>query len=164
MLPVENPDDSAARYLRLLAEAGIDVRDTLSWNSYPWYIGRPPNDQELDSALPVLQQILEMLPRLEVVMLQGATARQAWNRLTLAQPKVASRVQTIATYHTSARVIAHVPPVERVAASRNSPTTSPTRRPSSRAHRIVARPSPCCPPVLPVCLSRKDSHRRGGGR
>lgn len=112
MLSVENPDNSAARYLRLLTDADIDVRETLSWNSYPWYINRPPSDQELDTALPVLVRILEMLPRLEVVMLQGGTARQEWKRLTLAHPEIARRVPTIATYHTSPRVIAHVTAAE----------------------------------------------------
>lgn len=114
MLCVENPDESAARYLRLLTDAGIEVSDTLSWNSYPWYIGRPPSDRELDDALPVLVRILEMLPRLEVVMLQGGTARQAWKRLSLAHPVIAGRVQeVISTYHTSPRAIAQVSPTER---------------------------------------------------
>lgn len=113
MLCVENPDDSAARYLRLLTDAGIDVRDTISWNSYPWYIARPPTDSELDEALPVLTRILGMLPQLEVVLLQGGTARKAWERLSLAEPAIIDRLEVIPTYHTSPRVIAHVSPAER---------------------------------------------------
>ena len=106
LLCVENPDDTAARYLSLLNSSGIDVADTVSWNAYPWYLGRQPTDAELEAALPVLASIIELMPRLEVVLLHGVSARTAWAMLRRSRPDLTEKARgVIETYHTSLRVI-----------------------------------------------------------
>lgn len=119
MLSVENPDDTAARYLNLLMQAGIQIDDTLSWNAYPWYIGgsgyrtNGPTDAQLAAATPVLAHIVGLMPKLRVVLLHGRSAWKAWAQLELRYPELVEGVKVIRTYHTSPRVVEGKSPAER---------------------------------------------------
>ncbi|MFC0315121.1 uracil-DNA glycosylase [Gordonia phosphorivorans] len=116
MLSVENPDDSAARYLDLLERHGIDVADTQSWNSYPWYLGTTPHgptDEQLRRGTSALADLRRLLPQLHVVLLHGKAARKAWALLAAANPDLVEGITTIETYHTSLRVVEGKSPAER---------------------------------------------------
>ncbi|RYF60573.1 MAG: uracil-DNA glycosylase [Comamonadaceae bacterium] len=106
MLCVENDDPTAARHKGYLELYDIDVRDVVSWNTFPW----PGNDKyrslkEQRLATEALEQLLELLPDLEVVMLHGRVAQDAWERLRQHNPYAAGRFCIIETYHTSARLV-----------------------------------------------------------
>jgi uracil-DNA glycosylase len=88
----------------LLAEAGIDRRDTLLWNIVPWYVGaagriRPALLSEIRHAMPYTRRLLGLLPRLEAIVLIGRKAQ-----LALAELQAAARVPIFSMYHPSARV------------------------------------------------------------
>lgn len=119
MLSVENPDDTAARYLDLLIRNDIAVSETQSWNAYPWYLAdsggreKSPSDHQLAEATPVLADLIELLPRLEVVLLQGTRAQKAWELLSLTHPDLTRGLTAIPSYHTGLRVLRGKPAAER---------------------------------------------------
>jgi len=67
-LCVENDDATAERAATLLDEANLSPSDCISWNAYPWYINRAPTSRQLDDGIPPLVDLLELLPRLKVVI------------------------------------------------------------------------------------------------
>jgi hypothetical protein len=73
-LCMENDDASAEAICNLFAEAGIDAGDIIPWNAYPWYINRVPKAAELDDGVTPLKSIINLLPKLRVVMLHGGSA------------------------------------------------------------------------------------------
>lgn len=94
--------------------AGIDVRDVVPWNIYPWYINRAPTTDQLDQGAEPLLELLAMLPDLGVVMLHGVDARRGWSRLARRHPgALRAGVVVIATYHTSRQAFWHPDPAER---------------------------------------------------
>jgi len=101
-LCTENDDASAERFASLLDSAGIAVRETLSWNAYPWYINRSPRSAELEAGVEPLRRLLGLLARLRVVMLHGGSARDGWRRgLARRHPDLVLRLEVVPTYHTS---------------------------------------------------------------
>lgn len=113
MLCPENDDVSAERHCALLDGAGIEFGDLTGWNSYPWYINRKPTTAEIDRGLPVLKRVLDLCPRVVVVMAHGLDAQRAWRRFARQYPTVARRVTIVETYHTSRQALFHPDPVER---------------------------------------------------
>lgn len=102
MLCVENRDQTAENQFHLMAQAGMSPTDFTPWNAYPWYINRAPSSDELREASPTLVGLLELLPNLEVVMLQGTEAQAAWRIAVEAQPAIRRRrLITLETYHPS---------------------------------------------------------------
>ncbi|WP_336486046.1 uracil-DNA glycosylase [Methylobacterium nigriterrae] len=79
----DNATGTAANLFRFLAEAGIARRDSLIWNAIPWVIhqegalNRAPRRSELAAAGPYLAPLLDLLPRLAVVVLAGRFAGAA---------------------------------------------------------------------------------------
>lgn len=100
-LCVENDDATAERQCTGFTEAGIEARDTLPWNAYPWYINRAPNAEERGAGITVLARLLALLPRLEVVLLQGVDAQNSWRRLERTHPHLIQDggYQVVSTYH-----------------------------------------------------------------
>ncbi|WP_327003056.1 uracil-DNA glycosylase [Dactylosporangium sp. NBC_01737] len=100
-LCIENDDATAEQQYLAFQTAGIDVHDLMPWNAYPWYINRKPTAAELDAGVEPLVRLLDLLPRLTVVLLQGGDARSTWHRLTRRRPDlVADRHLTvIGTHH-----------------------------------------------------------------
>jgi hypothetical protein len=105
MLSIENDDSSAERYSNFLENAGINVQDLMAWNSYPWYINRKPNSDELRRGLAPLKRVIDLLPNLKVVMAHGGDAHVAWRLFARQYPSTASRYALIETYHTSRQAL-----------------------------------------------------------
>jgi uracil-DNA glycosylase len=114
-LCVENKDPSAELQCQLLDQAGLTAADIVPWNAYPWYINREPSTAELEAGLPTILRMLELLPRVDVVLLQGATAQKAWRRVERRHPHLRRRrpLTVIETYHPSRQALRDPDPAER---------------------------------------------------
>jgi uracil-DNA glycosylase len=83
-----NPDETAKNNYVMQEDAGLRREDAVRWNIVPWYIG---NDDKIRAALgtdlqegrPYLSRFLELLPRLEFVVLLGKNAQLGWDRAHL---------------------------------------------------------------------------------
>lgn len=76
-----NPDETAKNFLELNQGVGLDRSRTIIWNVAPWYVGngskiRPVNARDLEQARPYLRKLIELLPRMRVVMLVGRKAER----------------------------------------------------------------------------------------
>ena len=109
-LSPENDDAGAELFATQLDEAGISARSILAWNAYPWYTGRRPSAAELDAGVEPLRQLLGLLPRLQVVLLLGGSARDSWKRLAR-HPGAAPRLKVVPTHLTSSRAFIGSPEV-----------------------------------------------------
>jgi hypothetical protein len=107
----ENDDATAERFAIHLDDAGIAVGTILGWNAYPWYINRLPRAAELEAGVEPLRQLLGLLPRLQVVMLHGGSARDGWRRLVRRHPDVALWLEVVPTYHTSSQAFIGPPEI-----------------------------------------------------
>ena len=97
-LCTENDDQTAENQTNLFAEYGIDPRDVLPWNAYPWYINAAPGSAQLDAGADVLCDLVDMLPDLRAVLLQGEHAQKAWGRVVNRRPSlVHDRMLTVAS-------------------------------------------------------------------
>ena len=108
-LSVQNDDETAERQFRFMAESGVDFSDMLPWNAYPWYINAKPNAHQIREGCGPLKRVLDMLPRLQVILLLGGDARQAWKVFESEHPRyLAGRdVKVRSTYHTSRQALFH---------------------------------------------------------
>jgi hypothetical protein len=116
-LSMENDDPTAEAISAYFADAGIPAQQIVPWNAYPWYINRDPTPLELDLGLQPLLQLIELLPRLRVVMLHGGAAKRSWRRFIRRYPNIVSgrHLQVISTYHTSRQAFRHKNPAIRSA-------------------------------------------------
>jgi hypothetical protein len=116
-LSMENDDASAEAISNLFNDAGIDAGEIVPWNAYPWYINRAPKAAELDAGVAPLKCIIDLLPKLRVVMLHGGSAHNGWNRLIRQYPKIVALrgFHVIKTYHTSRQAFWHPDPLVREA-------------------------------------------------
>jgi hypothetical protein len=87
-LCIENDDPTAERQCKLFEEFGISPRNVLPWNAYPWFINRAPRAVECDEGAIVLDDLLNLLPNLRVVLLQGNDAGSVWKRLLKRRPSL----------------------------------------------------------------------------
>lgn len=115
-LCAQNNDQSAENHSVMFARAGIDTREVLPWNSYPWYVNRAADGKrELADGVAALRAFLDLLPCLEVVMLAGVQARQVWNLLEKQHGDfLESRaISVVWTYHPSRQSLWHPDPAVR---------------------------------------------------
>lgn len=106
-LSPQNDDPSAKRFLQCLNDVGLDLNRVITWNAYPWNL---PNGEEvtarrLNEGLDPLQRLLDLLPRLRVVLTMGGKAENSWNRLRKSSRSHATTYQVINSLHTSNRGI-----------------------------------------------------------
>jgi len=99
-----NPDPTARNMCDLLKTAGIKRGDTLIWNIVPWYVGeagkiRAVTNRDIEQALPQLNLLVNLLPKLKVIILVGKKAQSAKSALRQMTPLL-----TMGTHHPSARV------------------------------------------------------------
>ncbi len=114
-LCMENDDPTAERISGLFAEADIKAHDIVPWNAYPWYINRAPNAVELNAGTEPLKRVVDLMPKLSVVMLHGGEAKNGCKKFIRQYPNlVAEReLHVIETYHTSRQAFWHVDPAVR---------------------------------------------------
>lgn len=88
----DKPGGTGANLRRFLDGAGIARRDMLIWNAVPWIIHEPgarnraPRPAEVREGLTFLPPLLDVLPRLRVVVLSGRTAASAEPLIRAARP------------------------------------------------------------------------------
>lgn len=118
-LSIENDDATAEHIGKLFAEAGeagIDIKDVIPWNAYPWYINnRKPKASELNDGVEPLKDLIDLLPKLQVVMLHGVSAKDGWKRFMRRYPNIVTErgLQVIGTYHPSRQAFWHPDPKTR---------------------------------------------------
>lgn len=97
-----------------MTAVGLTTEDFTPWNAYPWFIDRAPTYEELCGASSTLVALLELLPDLDVVLLQGNEAQSAWRIALEAEPAIRRRrLVTLETYHASPQAMWHRSPDER---------------------------------------------------
>ena len=116
-ISMENDDPSAETVKSYFEGAGIGAEDIVPWNAYPWYINRKPNASELRVATEPLKKLIDLLPKLQVVMLHGGSAHQGWRYLLSRFPGIVQSrsLHVIETYHTSRQAFWHKDPEVRQA-------------------------------------------------
>ncbi|MFJ7591314.1 uracil-DNA glycosylase [Streptomyces sp. NPDC097617] len=114
-LCVENDDPTAELQALIFEGAGIAPCDVTPWNAYPWYINRSPKAAELQAGVEALNQLLELMPKTEVVLLQGNEAQDVWRRLLKTHPAVIGdrTLQVVSTYHPGRQALFVRDPEER---------------------------------------------------
>ncbi len=114
-LCVENNDPSAELQCTQLVQAGLTAADLLPWNAYPWYINRKPEGPELSLGLPTIVRLLELAPKIEVVLLQGGDAQKSWKLLRRRHSDLVRlrRLTEIASYHPGQQALFAADPKER---------------------------------------------------
>jgi hypothetical protein len=114
MLCVENDDPTAELQAVMFEEAGVDAGGLLPWNACPWYINRKPNAAEMREGARAIADLAALLPRLEVVLLQGKDVQRGWNLAVVLDPRLAARsLRVVATYHPGRQALFHPEPAER---------------------------------------------------
>lgn len=111
-LCVENNDSTAERQLQFFAGAGIDARDVVPWNAYPWYINAKPTPKQLTDGTEPLRRIIDLLPSLKVVLLLGGDARRAWKLFTRVHQQLidAHGITALTTFHPGRQALWHEDP------------------------------------------------------
>jgi hypothetical protein len=99
-LCVENDDPTAEQQARAFAEVGIATADTTPWNAYPWCINRRPTASERQAGVGPLLRLVDLMPGLRVVLLQGRDAQDVWRRAVRHRPGLKHRnLSVVETYH-----------------------------------------------------------------
>jgi len=104
----ENDDPTAERLCKFMKEADISPSQSMLWNAYPWYINKKPSTSDLKDGIDPLMELVKLLPRLKVVMLNGLVARSSWRMFERKDTSLTRkfRFEVIETYHTSNRAMA----------------------------------------------------------
>ena len=93
-ISADNNDGSAENMWHILREAGVDrSTEIVVWNVVPWYIGSPEGiraatSADIAEAHGALVELLSLLPRLQVVVLLGDRAADAWQLVGVDMPTV----------------------------------------------------------------------------
>lgn len=91
----DNPTGTAANLRRFFDAAGIARRNSVIWNAVPWIIHAPqarnraPRRAEIALGLQALPLLLDLLPRLAVVVLAGRVAAGAKAQIAATRPGLA---------------------------------------------------------------------------
>ncbi|HEX8498664.1 MAG TPA: uracil-DNA glycosylase, partial [Actinomycetales bacterium] len=113
----ENDDETAERQAVAFAQAGIEPRDVLPWNAYPWFKESQTalSAAELDAGVDPLLDVVELMPHLTVALLQGREAQSSWRRAIRRRPSLGRRsdIVVIGTYHPARGALRHPDPDER---------------------------------------------------
>ena len=107
LISIDNDDTAAANLWRAHAETGLPRSWSLVWNAVPWYVGdavriRPARAGEITRAAPYLREVVDLLPRLQVLIAFGRAAERA---VVALQPELTRReVTVLSAPHPSQRV------------------------------------------------------------
>jgi len=111
-LSMENDDATAEAICHYYERAGIPASEVAPWNIYPWYINRAPTAVELKRGIEPLRRLLDLMPKLRVVMIHGVSAQRGWDRFHAQHPecKAVRGFRVIKTFHTSRQAFWHRDP------------------------------------------------------
>jgi uracil-DNA glycosylase len=89
-----NPDETARNFFEFNREAGIRRKKTVTWNIVPWYLGtgkkiRAAKKSDIDKGLPYLYRLIDLLPKLRVIVLVGRKAKSIEKELEIKYSKYA---------------------------------------------------------------------------
>lgn len=84
IISCNNNDGTAENTWRTREEAGVPRSSVVHWNVIPAYIGtdtkiRAANPNDIAAAGPLLAELLDLLPKLRVVILGGLAAEKTWD-------------------------------------------------------------------------------------
>ena len=102
---LENDDPTAENMCLFLQSAGIEPARALAWNADPWYINRNPKAEELNEGARAFGQLVKLLPKLRVLMLNGKAAQNMWKRAQRQGVSLPGGIVVIETFHTSSRAL-----------------------------------------------------------
>jgi hypothetical protein len=108
-LSMENDDPTAERISNLFNDAGIGAKDIVPWNAYPWYVNRAPKAAELEAGVEPIRRLIELLPKLRVIMIHGRSAQRGWKRFMSRHGQLVldRDLLVVSTWHTSQRALLH---------------------------------------------------------
>ncbi len=114
-LCIENADPTAEQQCVAFANVGVTASDVVPWNAYPWYVNRKLTAAERQAGVSPLAQLLALLPRVTVVLLQGRDAADTWRRFERDLPTALRdrEIEVIATYHPGRQALWARDPAER---------------------------------------------------
>jgi hypothetical protein len=114
-LCIENDDATAEAQCLLFEEHGILPRWVLPWNAYPWYINRAPRAAEKDAGAKVMCEVIDLVPTLQVVLLQGNDAIDVWKRVVRLRPTLVQErnLKVIESIHPGRQALWTSDPAER---------------------------------------------------
>ncbi len=105
-ISTQNDDPTAEVLGTLLDKAQIALDDVIAWNACVHYIGsdqKKPSAKQLQHNLKPLAQLIELLPKLQVVILMGRVAEDSWSRFSGTYPHLASKICIFECPHPSKR-------------------------------------------------------------
>ncbi|GAB2530059.1 hypothetical protein GCM10027267_30710 [Paramicrobacterium agarici] len=117
----ENDDGSAERMNRLFKDVGLSDEDVMPWNAYPWQVHDDfPNGlvaAHIDEGIVVLRRLLEIAPKVRVVVAHGGDATWCMRKFRRAYADFFDerKLVVIETRHTSNRAFI-LPPEKRLEA------------------------------------------------
>lgn len=89
----DNPDQTAQNFFRISEEASLPRDQTVLWNIVPWHLGKGahPSAADIRKGLCYLDQVMDLLPNLQVVVLLGRKAQEAYQ--TAEQRKLSDPIE-----------------------------------------------------------------------
>jgi uracil-DNA glycosylase len=110
-----NPDETAKNFFELNQAVGLTRNRTVSWNVVPWYVGngtqiRPVDAKDLTRSLPYISKLLNLLPRLRLVVLVGKKAARTEPLIAQLNPSL----QILKTPHPSPSFVNRSPEIVRL--------------------------------------------------
>lgn len=97
-------------------DVGLAPADVLPWNAYPWFTGGAAlSSGDKDAGGVALLRLIDRLPDLQVILLQGGTAKECWDRAAAFDPGLVDRrnLEVLDTYDPGAQALRHPDPAER---------------------------------------------------
>lgn len=105
-LSAENDDPSAELLSECMEAAGLEPGQVITWNAYPWALpkGRnAPTAADLEIGAHTFTKLLDLLPRIKLIIAAGRAAQDGWKRFAKLYPWKAQEYRVLHMLHTSGR-------------------------------------------------------------